>query len=183
MKTFKKILIDIVPVTFGVLIALFISNLKQSFDDQKFLDKMYGTIASEMKSNVEGMDEVIDNHYAFIDSIESNLNNEVSLAELFSLNFQKANVKNTGWQSFTNSKLELVDFEVISTLTTLEEIKSGLNLKFDKLMDFVIHHLNSTKQDDKITLRMLVINLIDSEESMVRIQKEYLDWYEKEIKE
>ena len=114
MKTFKKLLLDIIPVVFGVLIALFISSWKQSLDDQKFLNKMLATIAQEMETNTAGVSEVLTNHYAFIDSINANMDKDVSIARMLETNLQKANIKNTGWHSFINAKLELVDFEVDS---------------------------------------------------------------------
>lgn len=179
-NTLKKILLDIIPVVFGVLIALFIGDLKESYDDQKFLDNMYGTIAKEMQTNTEAVSEVLTNHYTFIDSLNANLDKDVSIAELLQTNFQKANIQNTGWHSFINSKLELVDFEAILILSTLDEVKQSLNLKFDQLMNFVISNLNSSKKEHKETLLILVVNVIDSEESLVRTQEKYLEWYEKE---
>ena len=181
LKTFKKILTDIIPVTFGVLIALFIGNMKQSFDDQKFLKKMYATISKEMETNTEAVSEVLINHYAFIDTINSNIDKEVSIAEILQMNLGKANVKNTGYYSLINAKLELVDFKVISILSTLEENKQSLNLKFDQLRNFIILHLHTKKRAHKETLLLLMMNVIDSEEGMIKILDQYLDWYKNEV--
>lgn len=181
MKTINKLLLDIIPVVFGVLIALFISGWKQSYDDQQFLDKMYATINQEMEGNVESLTEVLTKHYAFIDSTTAYMEDEdVSIAEILQMNFQVANIQNTGWRAFTNSRLELVDFEVMATLTSLDDSKHNLNLKFEKLMDFIVNNLNSKKREDKMTMLVLVMNLVDSEEALIRIHRRYLEWYDSE---
>ena len=180
MKALKKILLDIVPVVFGVLIALFINSLKQSYDDQKFLDKMYATIAKEMETNTASVKEVLANHYAFMDSINAKMNKDVSIAEILQINLQKANIKNTGWHAFMNAKLELVDFEVITILSSLEENKQTLTSKFDHLRDYILTNLSSKEKQHKETMLLLVIDVIDSETSMINTQKKYLSWYEKQ---
>lgn len=165
MKSLKKFLIDIIPVVFGVLIALFIGSLKQSYDDQRFLDNMYATIAREMETNKEAISEVLTNHYAFIDSINSYLDKEVSIADILQkMNLEKANIKNTGYHFLVNSKLDLVDFQTISTLSNLDENKNDLNLKFNQLRSFIVLNLNSYDRDHKETILLLTIDVINSEE-------------------
>ena len=44
MKALKKVLLDIIPVIVGVLIALFVNDLKQSKEDKDFIGQMLDSI-------------------------------------------------------------------------------------------------------------------------------------------
>lgn len=167
-----------IPVILGVLIALFINNWKQQVDDEKFMIRIFDSIRKEMELNKNEFTEVLPKQYAIIDSIEIHISNEkISLADIIikSNGLQVPTVKNTSWKSFLNSKLELIDFEVISKLTDIEEAKQFMNSKFNKLMDFVLNNAESTDSKSKKMLIIQILNLIDSEEGLLKMYKDYLE--------
>jgi hypothetical protein len=183
MKVLRKIFIEMIPVILGVLIALFINNWKQTLDDQKFLKKIYSSVEREMELNLNEFSTLLPIQYALIDSLNYwKSNKEVSLIEAL----QKTNglqiptVKNTAWNSFLNSKLELIDFEVVSILTDVEEKKEVMNIKTEKLMDFVLNNTDSSDSRDKKILIIHLLNLINSEKGLVETYEEYLGWRKKE---
>ena len=53
MKALKKVLLDIIPVIVGVLIALFVNDLKQNKEDKDFIGQMLDSIDDEMQLNKE----------------------------------------------------------------------------------------------------------------------------------
>ncbi|MFK8162578.1 MAG: hypothetical protein AB8H12_08955 [Lewinella sp.] len=178
MKSLKKILVDMVPVILGVLIALFINDWKQGYDDQRFLTKALASIDKEMTINLDEFSETLPKQYALIDTIEVYLDdNEITLTDIFvkSKGLQVPTVKNTSWKSFLNSKMELVDFEVISKLTDIEESKGLMGKKLDGLMDFVLNNSESTEAVSKKKLMIQLLNLIDSEEQLLSSYEEYLE--------
>lgn len=178
MKVVKKTMIEMVPVILGVLIALFINDWKQNKENEQFLNRALESIDKEMKLNIEEFNRTLPMQYAMIDTIEFYIDNdEVSLTEIFvkTKGLQVPTVKNTSWRSFLNSKMELVNFDVISKLTDIEETKRFMNRKLDGMMDFVFDNLESAESKVKKNLIMQMLNLLDSEEQLLNSYEEYLE--------
>lgn len=47
----KKILLDMIPVILGILIALFIGNIKENIDDKSFVKKILSSVSQELEEN------------------------------------------------------------------------------------------------------------------------------------
>ena len=169
---------EMIPVTLGVLIALFINDWKQNKENERFMNNALESIDKEMKLNIEDFNSILPKQYAMIDTINFHINNnEISLAEIFekTKGLEVPTVKNTSWKSFLNSKMELVKFDVISKLTDIEESKGFMNKKLDGLMGFVFDNIESTESKTKKKLEMQLLNLLDSEEELLKSYKEYLE--------
>ncbi len=166
-----------IPVILGILIALFINDWNQKKENERFLTRILESIDQEMKLNIEEFDSTIPKQYALIDTIQFYMDDdEISLTEIFvrAKGLQVPTVKNTSWKSFLNSKMELVDFTVISKLTDIEESKILMNKKLDSLMSFVLDNSQSTNPKNKNKLIIQLLNLLDSEEQLLDTYKEYL---------
>ncbi len=183
MKVIRTILIEMIPVTLGVLVALFINNWQQTLDDERFINKIYSSVDQEMELNIIDFSTIIPKQYALIDSLNHyKSNKEITLIEAL----QRSNgllipsVKNTAWNSFLNAKLELIDFEVVSILTEVEEEKALMKLKSEKLMDFLLNNTDSSNSREKDILIIHLLNLIASEEGLVETYEEYISWRKNE---
>lgn len=86
-------------------------------------------------------------------------------------------VRNSSWNSFLNSKLDLVDFEVVAILSDIEGEKQVLNMRCEKLMDLFINDPLSTSKRDKQLLKIQLLEVINSEEGLIEKYKAYSNWY------
>lgn len=178
MKTLTKILIDMIPVILGILIALFINNWKESADNQRFKYKTLNYIKQELQGNREELTEAINQQETLVDTIQVYANDDlVSLVETIMKadGIKVSSIYNTSWKAFQNTKIELIDFEIISLLTNLEELKQLLNLKFSKLTDFVYTHAKSISSDKKEILTLLVSDLVETEKSILKNQEKFFE--------
>ncbi len=179
MKSFLKVLTDTIPVILGVLIALFIGNWKQDLDDKKFLDKIYLNIEKEMNSNLESFETILPIQKALIDSLDLyRTDRDVSLVDVLykTGGIQIPTIRNSSWNSFLNSKLELVDFEVITVTSEIAEHKVYMRSKVDLLQSFVIDNLDATDNRSKERLVISIKDLMETEQQLIELYQKYLKW-------
>ena len=177
VKSLKKILFEMIPVILGILIALVINNWKEDIGNKKFLNRVLSSIEDEMRENTSSIEEVMPKQIALIDTIDAYVeDSDVSILELIEKvnGFQAALIKNTSWKSFLNAKIELMDYETISVLTEIDEGKSLLKLKLEKLMDFAYENVESKERSKKEFLRILVLDVLDSEDGLLNAHKSFL---------
>ncbi|MEO1712469.1 MAG: hypothetical protein AAFU60_03955 [Bacteroidota bacterium] len=175
-----KFLYDMVPVTVGILLALFINNWNETRKDQAFLDRVLASIEQELTDNAEDLEDMVFRHQRLIDTTRHYLENDtVSVFDVFAYTsgFQIPSVKLTSWQALKSSRVELVDYELISSMTDLEEIKINLNLKIEKLMDFAYAHLRYKDEDSKERLLIHFLDLLDTEEDLLERNKKLLEYF------
>ena len=55
----KKILLDMIPVILGILIALFIGNIKENIDDKSFVKKILSSASQDRLCENKILDSVI----------------------------------------------------------------------------------------------------------------------------
>ena len=76
----KKLLLDFTPVFAGVIIALFLNNIKTRIDNHKFLNEIFASIETSTDENIETLQnqltqnrKVADSLYKYIDNENMNL--------------------------------------------------------------------------------------------------------------
>ncbi|MEM6628094.1 MAG: hypothetical protein AAF694_00400 [Bacteroidota bacterium] len=173
-----KLLGNMIPVIGGVLIALFIENWKEDLDDKHFLTKVFDNIDKEMQGNLESLDEVIPKQERVLDTLKAYMDDEsVSIANIFfeKLNgLQMASLNNVSWQAFLNSKMELVDFEDISTLSEIDESIKLMDVKIEKMMALLLASTNATDDATKEAAYISIANVLDSEYQLQKAYSAYL---------
>ena len=175
-----KFLYDMVPVTVGILLALFINNWNENRKDQAFLDRVQASLEQELSDNAEDLEEMVTRHQGLIDTTRHYLANDtVSVFDVFAYTsgFQIPSVKLTSWQALKSSRVELADYELISAMTDLEDIKINLNLKIEKLMDFAYSHLRYKDEGSKERLLIHFLDLLDTEEDLLERNKQMLEYF------
>lgn len=165
-----------IPVVLGVLVALFINNGKEHFDNQRFVNKVFKSIHQEMIANQKEFDDVMERQYALIDTFKVYQDSSISILDLLGKTngLQVPTVKNISWRSFLNSKIELINFDCLSTLTDIDESKKILQLKVERLMDHLLGEVEATDSASKRKLVIHTVNVIDSEKELARLYKKYL---------
>ncbi len=62
MKSLKKFLKESLPVVFGVLLALFLSNWKEDQDSDRYIKEYYLHINEESESNLGTLRDIVKSH-------------------------------------------------------------------------------------------------------------------------
>jgi hypothetical protein len=112
-----------------------------------------------------------------IDSIGKYLNDEkISLIDIIKKGggIHGPTIKNNSWKAIANSKIELVEFEKLSKLSTIDESKKNLELKKEKLLDFMIKNLKKTSQEEKEVFMLLSQEIITNEKYLQLEIEEFL---------
>lgn len=169
MKQLRQLVREIIPVIIGILIALLINNWNEDRKDKKYLNQIFSSIEKELEESNADIKEVIPKQQALMDSIEIYLNNEtVSLFDIVKkadgVNF--ATIKNNSWKAIANSKIELIDFEKLSMLSDIDEGKESLNLKNEKILDFLYDNFKKTNQAKKEVFNIFIQDIIWTEENL-----------------
>lgn len=165
-----------VPVILGVLIALLVNGWKEQVDDKRYLDRMFTAIDREIEGNLNDVDTVMMKQMALLDTIfYYEENDTVSIAEIVmrAKGLQSATIKSAAWQSLNNSRLELVEYDVIAILTEIEEHKETLQVKMNACLTFLFDNLHATRKEDKQTLIYHIYNLLDSGEALMEAHKDF----------
>lgn len=175
MKALKKVLLDIIPVIVGVLIALFVNDLKQNKEDKDFIGQMLNSIDDEMQLNKEDFDSTLIAQQALIDTIKTYVYDEkVSIRDILVKEGIKVPLlKNSIWKSFNNSKIELIDFKLVSVLTEIEEQRVFMNMVINGINNFSSDYALVTEADRKILFIMRLEDLIDLEKQVIGSFSEY----------
>jgi len=177
MKQISQLIRDIIPVILGILIALVINDWNEDRQDKKYLDQIFTSIKKELEESRIDVEESIPKQQILIDSLGKYLNDEtVSIFDII----KKANgihgpsIKNNSWKAIANSKIELVEFKKISELSEIDESKESLDLKQEKLLDFMIDNLKNTSQEKKEVFMLLYQEIIATEKYLLLEIEEFL---------
>lgn len=170
---------EITIVVIGVLIAVSIGRFLENRANDRYVEKTLEAIGSEIRINQADLDTILTRHYEMIGDIEEALEmeeSEVSLGEFVAYlgGFQVVTVKNVSLRFFIANKAELVDFDLISRLLTIEAQTDILSGKIQRLADFTYEHINDTDPQSKMTFAFMISDVIDSEESLLESYDELL---------
>ena len=172
-KYFIKLIKEIIPVIIGVLIALIINNWNEGRKDKKYINKFYASLKKELKQTNEEIKNKIPHQYTLIDTLSFyEKNNTVSLYEslIRADGVKRPRIRVNYWKALSSSKIELLDYEQLSILSNIEEGKELLNLKLEKLLNFIYSvKTDNTDPDNKLKVKIMIQDLIVTEKD---IQKE-----------
>lgn len=167
-----------IPVVLGILIALFIDNLNQSYKNRKFVKEIKTSIIKELQENRKTINFIRETQIRMIDTIEHYTNNQnITIQEIIvkGKGFKSPTIKNTSWNAIINSKIELMDYKTISMLSDIDGEKQILNSKTEKLADFIYLNLNSTGITEKKVLKTWILDVMDSENTLLKSCNQFLD--------
>lgn len=163
MKQLKQLIREIIPVIIGILIALFINNWNEDQKDKKYLNQIFSSIERELEESKLDIDKVIPKQLAAIDTLQKYLNNDdVSIYQIMmrSNGIHFPTIKTNSWKAISNSKIELLEYEKLSALASIEERKEKLTLGVEKQMDFIFQNFEKTEAIKKEILNMMMIDLV-----------------------
>lgn len=170
MNEIKKIFREIIPVIIGILIALFINNWNEDRKEKIYLSKILTSIEFELKETHHDIDSIMALQYALIDTLELYLEDEnISLQDIMG----KTNgvsipiIRIYSWKALSNSRIELLPYNDLSTLANIEEDKELLNDKSKYLMNFLYNNIAKSGRYEKGILTSLMTDVISTESSIL----------------
>jgi hypothetical protein len=174
----KKILLDMIPVILGILIALFIGNIKENIDDKSFVKKILSSVSQELEENKTVLEKAISEHKSIIDTANKYMRNEdISIGHIISKTngLKMVDIQNTSWKTFLNSNMENIDYKTISLLTSIDESKGNMRILQGKLVDFVYGKLTSYTVLEKNLFVLMVNDLVSLEQGLLEMHIEFLN--------
>lgn len=162
---------EIIPVIAGILIALFIDNWNTDRKDKNYINQVLLTINSELKDSKEDIKTIIPQHESLIDSLGLYSNNKnISIMDVVnkSNGINIPQIKTNAWKSVSSSKIDLIDYDKITLLSNIEDEKATLNKKSDFLMSFLYSNINATDKNSKLTLQLILSDILQTEKTMHR---------------
>lgn len=169
MKQIGQLVREMIPVIIGILIALLINNWNEDRKDRKYLDQIFSSILKESEESIADIDFVLPKQQALIDTIETYLDNEkASIIEIVmkANGTHKPDIKLNSWRAIANSKIELIEYEKLSTLSDIEERKDNLYARIDKTADFLLMNITETSREKKELLKMMTFDVINAEKRL-----------------
>ena len=167
----RKIGTEFIGAFLGVLIALFVSNWRESYKQNEFIGSVVQNIYLDNHANNEYVKTQIEHLKMQQDTVKVYLKDDhLTITNLTRKNegLQIKVMNFTGWNVLGRSKLiSQIDYELISALTS----NSEQYVFFVKNLDFMIGLLNekcnSTQTEDKLRFSRGISELMYSSEMMV----------------
>ncbi len=173
----KSLVKEMIPVTLGILIALLLNNWKEQYDDKKFIDKVLSSVTKELNENKLSLDSSIIDHVKLRDTINFYLeDDDVPISQIISKvkGFGASSIKTASWKAFLNQKIELVDYEIISALSDIEEDKDHMKISITKIMDFLYENMHESGYQNKQLFQIAVNDFIFVENELLKGHNKYL---------
>lgn len=168
-KYIKQFVKEIFTVVIGILIALFINNWNENRKDKKYVNQIFTFISKELVETNEDIVKNIEFQKKLIDTLDSYLKDQKkTLLEvvLKADGIHMPNIKINSWKAISNSKIELVDYDKISRMVTIEEGKDIFESRVEKLTSYLYENLKEKGSDKKELMRFMLLDLIGHEKSM-----------------
>ena len=169
MKVISQLFKEMIPVILGVLIALVINNWNQDRKDANYLAQMLTSVKGELAESKADILLSIPQQKALLDSLDFYLNDEsVSLMDIVrrSEGIKFATVKSNSWRAIASSKIELIDFNQLTSLSDIDEGKDELRFKNEKVIDFLYDHARETSREAKEFFQLIVQDIVWTEERL-----------------
>lgn len=180
-KTLKTFIKEIISIVFGILIALYINNWNEDRKDQNYIDTISKAIQKELVETDDDITKKLEQQHSLMDTIRFYAgNDQITIDQILKKadGIYVPSIRLNAWKAIANSKIELLDYDRISTLADIETQKELIDLKAQKLIDFVYENYGETTEDKKIFMSIILNEVINTEISLQQdVQKmiEYQD--------
>ena len=177
-NTIKEFIKNIIPVLLGVLIALFIDNWNEQRKDKIYINNFYSSLKKEFRDTNNEIIKKVPKQKALVDTLEFYENDEKTpLIQVI----EKAGgingplVKLNYWKALSSSKIELLEYNKLSVLADIEEGNEILKYKRNKIIDFAYSNLYKTSKKEKILLKIMMMDLMNTQREIQNDLKKVLN--------
>jgi hypothetical protein len=179
MKKIKSYLKELTIVTIGVLIALFLSNLKEKNQARKYQTASIETIKNEVEANYSGLKEVMEKQTKLLDTIKKHSNDHIQIGDLISKasGIQIATLSNTGLEFYKRNEINSIDFEMMSMLIQINILSELIGTNMEKLRDYLYPNLFVDSEESKMLFILYLRNVLESETQLTQTYENFIDDY------
>ena len=177
MKEIKFYLKELTVVTIGVLIALFLSNIKEYIQAQKYQSASIETINSEIKSNYTSLKEIVEKQSNLVDSLTKYTEASNTIVDIFkkSKGLQFATIHNTGLEFYKRNQINSIDFDMMSTLINMNLLSDIIDNKLDKFADFTYSNAYNNSKESKMVVLLHLQDVLNTENQLLKFYKDFID--------
>ena len=171
-KNIKGITKEIFTIIVGILIALWINNWNENRKDKKYINQISSSINKELAETNEDIIDKIAIQKSLVDTLDYyKKDDKTSIFDLVMKvdGIYIPSIKINSWKAISNSKIELMEYDKVSTLANIEEQKEILKIKSQNLMNFIYPNIKETGIDKKELLKLMMLDIISTE---ITIQKQ-----------
>ena len=165
----KYLIKEIIPVTIGILIALYINNWNENRKNTNYINQISSSIDKELNETNEDIIDHIEIQKSLIDTLdfyEKNTKTSILIAVKKARGIHMPKIKINSWKAISNTKIELMSYEKVSALANIEEQKKILNTKIENLMNFIYSNIKETGIDKKQLLKLMMQDIISTEKTI-----------------
>jgi hypothetical protein len=176
---FINFLKEIIPIIIGILIALFIENWNETRKDTAYVTQIFDTVENELIETKGEIEQLLPLQKSLIDSLDFYANNkDITLFQIIRKidGIQIPKIKTNAWKAISNSKIDLISFNEIISLSNIEEQKEILKDKTAYLLTYLYPNFNETNRNKKEALVILLMDIIETEKATLKLIHEYLDY-------
>ncbi len=165
IEFFKEILTIIV----GILIALFINNWNEDRKDAKYMNQILISMDKELRETNKDIKKKMPQQQTLIDTLEFYKKNDtISIFDvMMKVNgVQIPQIRISSWKAISSSKIELLEYDRVSTLANIEEQKELILSKTQYLMNFLYPNIKDTSTDKKELVMLMMQDIMVSEKDL-----------------
>lgn len=177
MEKTKSYLKELAIITIGVLIALFVSNLKENNQAKKYHIASIETINSEIKSNYSVLKRIVEKQTNFLDTLIKHTEDSSTIVDLFkkSNGLQFATIHNAGLEFYRRNQINSIDFEMMSTLINMKFLSEIIDNKLEKLAEFTYSNAFNNSKESKMVIILHLHDILSTENQLLKFYKDYID--------
>jgi len=169
---------EIIPITIGILIALFINNWNEQRKDEKYINQILISINEELNESYNSVTTQKPNQKKLIDTLDIYLkDNKKTLMDVVirgnGISFPS--IKTNAWKAVSNSKIELLEYDLISTLSNIENQKQLLKLQTENLISYLFTNAEETGEYKKLVLKLMMRDIIRNSTELEKEIKKIID--------
>jgi hypothetical protein len=175
----KSYLKELTIVTIGVLIALFISNLKEKNQARNYQIASIETVNNEIETNYSVLNDIIEKQTSLLDTVNKYSEHHISIVDLFQKTggLQLPTLSNTGLEFYSKNQIYLIDFEMMSILIRMNTLSELIDAKLEKFMDYLYPNLFVDSRESKNMIILHLRNALETETQLMHLYENYTDDY------
>lgn len=179
MKKIKPYLIEFIIVTAGVLIALFLSNLKESNQARKYHIASIETINLEVQDNYSNLKGVIEKQKKLLDSLNEYTDSVHTILDIFqkSDGLTIATLSNAGLDFYKNDQINSVDFKMMSKLILMNYLSEIIDNKIEKLGNFAYSNIFEKSKKSKKLATLHLRDVLNTENQLLITYTDFINEY------
>lgn len=176
MSGYKKFGYDLLPVTAGVLLALFISNTQQSWKQKKFTDQVMQTIVEENKANIAQIDSLLQKQYRTLDTLAyyTDSTNITIVDVIRKVNgLSTPDIINNGADFLLKGNQTVIEVDLLMELAKINEAIENFDLALNQVTTGLYGDLYSSSPNDKRRLALLLSDIMNYERTIKVLSEEF----------